>query len=119
MAPSRTRLASGAACAVLFAASLSATDFQTLRGDLVSPACEAAPSPAGESRGARLMRCARSGEPMALRTADGLYAIEGDYTANKNAKLLDFVAKPVEAKGRVREEDGQKAINVAAMMVVK
>ena len=65
------------------------------------------------------MRCAKSGEPMALQTIDGLYLVEGDYTANRNAKLLDFVAKKVEAKGSVTERDGKKTINIAAMMVVK
>ena len=32
----------------------------------------------------------------------------GDYAANKNAKLLDFVAKNVVVTGEVTEKDGVK-----------
>ena len=56
---------------------------------------------------------------MAILTNDAVYLIEGDYAANKNAKLLDFVAKKVEAKGTVAEKEGKMTINVAAMAVAK
>lgn len=100
---------------------LSAFDYRTIQGEITAPACSAAEvaEVPGESAAARLMRCARQGVPLALATADALYAITGDYTANRNAKLLDFVAKPVEAKGQVTEREGLLSINVAAMMVRK
>ena len=48
-------------------------------------------------------------------TADGVYTITGDYTADNNKKLLDFVAKNVEATGEVGEKDGVKTIDVASL----
>jgi hypothetical protein len=65
------------------------------------------------------MSCARAGNQMAILTGDDVYLVDGDYTANRNAKLLDFVAKRVEAKGNVTERDGKKIINIAAMRVQK
>jgi hypothetical protein len=93
---------------------------RTIRGEVVAPGCaaDAAPDAPPESPAARTMRCARRGDPMAILTSDGQYLVEGDYTANNNAKLLDFVGKPVEAKGNVTESEGRKAINIAAMIVV-
>ncbi len=98
-----------------------AAEYKTVTGELVAPACtrDEADGPATESPAARTMRCARRGVQMAIQTSDGLYLVEGDYAANNNAKLLDFVAKAVEAKGSVTERDGKKIINIAAMMVQK
>ena len=48
-------------------------------------------------------------------TADAIYTVSGDYAANKNAKLLDFVAKNVIVTGEVTEKDGQKVINVKSI----
>lgn len=52
---------------------------------------------------------------MGVLTADAIYSITGDYTANKNAKLLDFVAKKVIVTGEVTEKDGVKSINVKSI----
>lgn len=103
------------------AAVVSAADYRIVQGEITAPTCTAAAvaEVVGESPAARTMRCARQGLPMAIQTADGLFHVEGDYTANNNAKLLDFVAKPVEAKGHVVERDGRVTINVAAMIVRK
>ncbi|HUU33460.1 MAG TPA: hypothetical protein VMW48_05315 [Vicinamibacterales bacterium] len=100
---------------------VSAADYRTVQGELTAPSCTPAevPEVAGESPAARTMRCARQGLPMAIQTADGLFLVEGDYAANNNAKLLDFVAKPVEAKGQVTEREGRMTITVAAMVVRK
>ena len=65
------------------------------------------------------MTCARDGNQLAILTSDAVYLVEGDYAANKNARLLDFVARQVEAKGDVTEKDGTLTLNVASMMVVK
>ena len=65
------------------------------------------------------MACARKGEQMAILTADAVYLIEGDYAANNNAKLLDFVSRQIEAKGNVTVKRGAQVINVASMAVVK
>lgn len=73
----------------------------------------------GEANARRIMDTAREGKPMAILAADAVYLIEGDYTANTNAKLLDFAGRQVEAKGTVRDDNGTLHINVAAMMVLK
>ena len=65
------------------------------------------------------MTCARKGDAVAILTDDAVYVVDGDYTANRNAKLLDFVAKRVEAKGNVVEKDGQWRITVASMALAK
>ena len=57
----------------------------------------------GDAHGACAMDCARRGNQMAILADDAVYLIAGDYTANNNAKLLDFVARRVEAKGHVDE----------------
>ncbi len=98
-----------------------AAEYRTVKGEVVAPSCtvDEAGGSATESPAALTMRCARRGVQMAIQASDGLYLVEGDYAANHNAKLLDFVAKKVEAKGSVTERDGKKIINVAAMMVQK
>lgn len=50
-----------------------------------------------------------------ILTADAIYAVIGDYAANRNAKLLDFVAKNVIVTGEVAEKDGVKSINVKSI----
>ena len=50
-----------------------------------------------------------------ILTADAVYTVTGDYAANNNAKLLDFVAKNVVAVGEVTEKDGVKSINIKSI----
>jgi hypothetical protein len=45
-------------------------------------------------------------------TADAIYTVTGDYAANNNAKILEFVAKHVEVSGRRHRKDGQKMIAI-------
>ena len=52
---------------------------------------------------------------MGILTADGVYTITGDYTLENNKKLLEFVAKQVEASGQVSEKDGKKLIDVSTL----
>ncbi len=98
-----------------------ASDTTIIKGEVVDLECSLGKGAAGkgEAHAACAMSCAKDGQAMAILTADEVYLVEGDYTANKNAKLLDFVAKQVEAKGHVSERDGKKVINIAAMMVQK
>ena len=49
---------------------------------------------------------------MGVLTADAVYEITGDFTSGNNAKLLDFIAKPVTVTGEVTERDGKKLLNV-------
>ena len=64
------------------------------------------------------MACAKKGLATGIMTADGIYTITGDYAANSNAKLLDFVARSVIVTGEVTEKDGDKSINVKSIKLV-
>lgn len=109
------------ATAVALVGSSVGADVTTVRGEVVAAACLLAEGDAGrgDAHGAHAMAVAKRGEPMAILADDGLYLVVGDYTANANAKLLDFVARRVEAKGTIGEQDGRKTIRVAAMMVLE
>ena len=64
--------------------------------------------------------CLKKGQAPALVTADGeIYALAGSFTENKNAKLLDLVGKPVEAKGETSEKDGMKVLTASSIMAAK
>jgi hypothetical protein len=92
-----------------------------VRGEVVAVECALTKGDAGrgEAHAAHAMAVAKRGDQMAILADDGLYLVVGDYTANANAKLLDFVARRVEAKGTIGEQDGAKTIRVAAMMVLR
>jgi type 1 fimbria pilin len=89
----------------------------TVKGEIVDVACSIAKKDAGKgaAHAACAMVCAKKGQPVGVLTADALYIVTGDYAANSNAKLLDFVAKNVIATGEVTEKDGQKQINVKSI----
>lgn len=92
-----------------------------VRGEVVALECALTKGDGGrgEAHAAHAMTVAKQGEEMAVLAEDGLYIVTGDYTANHNAKLLDFVARRVEAKGTISERDGRAYVNVAAMAVLK
>lgn len=113
-----------ALCALLLIAALPvhlAAELKTVTGEITDLECSLSKgaSGQGEAHAACAMNCAKTGAQMALLTDDGVYVIEGSYAADNNAKLLDFVAKKVEAKGTITERDGTRYLNVAAMMVQK
>jgi len=114
---------SAVACVALLALATLAPAAQTpsVRGEVVDLAChlEKGPGGRGEAHAACAMACARKGNQMAILADDAVYVVAGDYTANGNAKLLDFVAKRVEAKGQVTEKDGTRVINVTSMGLLK
>jgi len=109
--------------AAAFVAALAAPAFaadMTIKGEVVDVSC--ALDKKDEGKGAAhagcAMSCAKGGTPVGIMTADAIYTVTGDYTANKNAKLLDFVAKNVIVTGEVSEKDGQKMINVKSIKLV-
>ena len=63
--------------------------------------------------------CAKRGSPMGILASDGVYLIAGDYTKENNKRLIEYVAKKVEAKGEVTEKDGKKTIAVTLMTPTK
>jgi hypothetical protein len=112
------RVFSGA-IAALFVAALTAplfADAKTITGEVVDVQCQAKKAEnTGEAHENCAMSCAKRGLKMGILADDGVYTITGDYAADKNAKLLEFVAKNVEAKGEVTEHDGMKMIDVKSM----
>ncbi len=112
---------------VLIAAALSAPiataalQTRTVTGEVVDMECSLSrgASGRGEAHGACAMDCARRGNQLAILTDDAVYVIRGDYTANNNAKLLDFVGRRVDARGHVEDADGKRTITVASMAQVK
>jgi hypothetical protein len=106
--------------AMMFAVSLAPAGFaadMTIKGEVVDVACSMDKKDAGKgaAHAGCAMSCAKSGQPVGILTADAVYTITGDYAANKNAKLLDFVAKNVIVTGEVTEKDGEKSINVKSI----
>lgn len=98
-----------------------AADVKTFKGEVVDRACalDKGAASRGESHAACAMTCAKNGDAMVFVTDDAVYVVEGSYTADRNAKLLDFIGKKVEAKGTLTDRDGAVFINIAAMMVQK
>jgi hypothetical protein len=116
----RKTLAVIAAAAFLASTSLFAAD-TTIKGEVVDVACrmKKAPGGQGEAHKGCAEACAKKGSQMGILTEDAVYEIQGDYAANKNEKLLPFVAAQVEATGQVSEKDGKKVITVTSIKAAK
>jgi type 1 fimbria pilin len=86
----------------------------TITGEVVDVACalKKGEGGKGDAHAGCAMACAKKGAAQGIMTADAMYHVAGDYTANNNAKLLDFVAKKVTVTGEVTEKDGQKTITI-------
>ena len=111
-------MVAGAVFAVTLTMPAFASDM-TVKGEVVDVACSTAKKDAGkgEAHASCAMVCAKKGQPVGILTADAIYTVTGDYAANSNAKLLDFVAKNVVVTGEVTEKDGQKMINVKSIKI--
>lgn len=109
-------MVAGAAFVAALAMPVFAADM-TIKGEVVDVACSLSKKEAGKgaAHAGCAMVCAKKGQPVGILTADAIYTVSGDYTANNNAKLLDFVAKTVLVTGEVSEKDGQKVINVKSI----
>jgi molybdopterin-guanine dinucleotide biosynthesis protein A len=93
----------------------------TIKGEVVDIACatEKGGAGQGEAHSACALTCAKSGQPLGVLTDDAIYEVSGDFTANNNARLLDFVAKAVTIIGEVTERDGKKLLNVRTISVTE
>ena len=87
---------------------------KTIKGEVIDVKC-------GQGKGHEqcATQCVRRGQEVGIKVGDIVYVITGDYTADKNAKLIEFVAKDVEATGELGEADGHKTINVSKIAVAK
>lgn len=86
----------------------------TVKGEVVDIACATSKGAGGKGDGhaACAMSCAKRGQPVGLLNDEAIYEITGDFAANNNAKLLDFVAKSVTVTGEVTEQGGKKLLNI-------
>ena len=109
----------GAVVVVTLAVPSFAADM-TIKGEVVDVACSTDKKEAGRgaAQASCAMVCAKKGQPVGILTADAVYTVTGDYAANNNAKLLDFVAKNVIVTGTVSEKDGVRSMNVKSIKLV-
>jgi len=92
---------------------------RTLWGEIVDVRCmEKSAENVGDSHLDCALSCARRGAVMGIQAADGLYIITGEYTAQSNAKLIEFVARQVEATGEVVERNGRRTIRARQIKLV-
>lgn len=113
-------VAAGAAFVFAMSASILAADI-TVKGEVVDVACATKKGDGGkgDAHAACAMACAKKGMPVGILTADAIYEVTGEWAANSNAKLLDFVAKQVEVTGEVTEKDGKKLLAVKSIKLAK
>ena len=71
----------------------------TVTGTFVEIGC--ANMPQGDGQAACMLHCAQHGEPIGIKTSDGIYTITGDWMANNADRLAELMAKKVEATGDV------------------
>jgi|SRR5436853_3011259 len=71
----------------------------------------------GEGHKSCALTCAKKGSQLAIveNGTNTVYSITGSYSANKNEKLISFVAETVEASGEVSEKDGKKFIEIKSI----
>jgi hypothetical protein len=89
----------------------------TIKGEVIDQPCfEGKNGARGEGHKACALSCAKRGSQLAIvDDKNNVYSITGDYAANKNEKLIPFVAEMVEVKGVVSEKDGKKSIALSAI----
>lgn len=87
---------------------------KTITGEVIDTKCHQ-----GKGHEACATRCVRGGAPAAIKVGDEVYVIVGDFAADNNAKIVEFVAKDVEATGVIGEADGHKTINVSKIALKK
>jgi hypothetical protein len=109
-----------AAAAFVASAPLVAAE-KTVKGEVVDVQCQLKKAPGGQGDAHKgcATACAKRGSQMGILTEDAVYEIQGDFAADNNAKLMEFVAGQVEATGEVSEKDGKKTITVTSMKAAK
>lgn len=89
---------------------------QTITGEVVDVRCHTqSTGNAGAAHADCALSCARRGGILGIATPDGVYVITGEFTASGNRKLIEFVARTVEATGEVTVRDGRRLINLTAI----
>jgi hypothetical protein len=104
-------VAAAALTMIVWSPSVSAAmEEKTIKGEVIDMKCHK-----GKGHEGCATQCVRRGEAAGIKVGDEVYMIVGDFTNDKNAKLVEFVAKDVEATGEIGEADGHKTIKVSAI----
>ena len=116
----KTKLAIGV-LGLVFAVTLAVPAFADpvkVTGELIDVMCGTKKSPSHNEACAGA--CAKRGEPVAVFAKDGMYTITGKLTADKNAKLIEFMAKNVTVTGEVtKDKDGKMSIAADSIVIAK
>ena len=97
-----------------------ASDEKTITGQVVDVVCTMKDKAnAGEDHLGCAQSCAKRGQPVGIVADDAIYTITGEYAADKNAKLIEYLAKKVTVTGTVMEKDGAKTIDVTSIALAK
>jgi hypothetical protein len=98
-----------------------AREAQTVTGEVVDLNCylKKGEEARGEPHKQCAVRGARRGDSLGIIAADGVYAIAGEFTKDRNAKLIPWVALIVDATGAVAEVEGRKIIDIATIKAAK
>ena len=101
------------------AAAVAAADSRTIVGEVVDVRCyQKAAANSGSAHVDCALSCARRGATLGVVTVDGVFIITGEYATEANKRLIEFVARTVEATGEVTERDGRRTIRVRAIQLV-
>lgn len=85
----------------------------TVTGELVDVQCQLKDAKnVGPDHADCALSCAKRGATLGILARDGLYVVTGDFTRENNRRLIEFVAKTVEATGTVTEKDGKKLLAI-------
>jgi hypothetical protein len=89
----------------------------SVKGEMIDLACWKGKNKArGAAHKSCAVTCAKGGGQLAIvDSSEKVYVIAGDYTANKNEKLIEFVAETVEVKGDLTEKDGENLLAVKSI----
>ena len=109
----------GVAMAAALALPAYAADPVKVTGELIDVMCGSTKK-SGDDHKACAESCAKRGEPVAVFAKDGMYTITGKLTADKNAKLIEFMAKNVTVTGEVtKDKDGKMSIAADSIVLAK
>jgi hypothetical protein len=90
---------------------------KTVTGTLVDAMCHtkmgAKATEAGHAGCAA--KCAKGGEALLVVTDSTIYQVTGAWTADDNAKLVEFAGQKVEVTGDVAAKDGKTTLEVATI----
>ena len=94
---------------------------EIVTGMLVEAGCGATIGENGpdDDHVACMVRCGRRGEPLGIVTDDGLVTITGEWAMSNTPALLELMAEQVTATGMVREEGGERTLELTSISLAQ